>query len=1491
MKKQSTLLFIIILILVGASIKSEYQNDTISNNIPEAVFNTNLKLNSVPNIVHDGIITPDEYEYSFVLHTSPNYIVYYTINRSVMYMALEVEAKGWIRVGFGYYTDGDDADIIAGYYDDSDGTTHIQDSYADGNGNHEPDTIDNVLSYAGSENASSTILEFSRKLETGDYPDDYEIVPGLVRAVSWAFHDTADDFTTPQNWQNEGSVRISFNGEPSAPYDTFAVTEVDKVGLYWTKSKGDGDDTTYGTSSITQYNIYRSRNGGDYQLIDNVGTTPYYSTSLLSYTDTNVISSDDYSYAVTAVTLAGESGFSNYADVSPIGESDVVNRISHEGVISPGEYEFYYVLQSSPLYIMRYTIDKSIIYVALEAEVKGWMRIGFGYYTSGNDADIMVGYYNDTDGTTHVQDSYADGNGNHEPDTNDNVLSYAGSETTTKTILEFSRSLNTGDKLDTGGTYSNYPDDYEIIPGVYLGISWAFHDTADDFTTPQNWQNSGSIRAALDGDPGAPYDAFAIPYIGQVDLMWNRPKGDGNGTTYGTSSITHYNIYRSHEGGAYQFIGNLSLADYTGSQTLLSYTDDNIINDDTYSYVITSVTSHGESGFSNTVNTIPLSEATAANYTSDGVISPGEYKYFIIIQTNPEFIIYYTINQSTIYVGIEAEALGWVSIGLDYFMDMGGSDIIIGYNDGTSHIADNHAITSIAHIPDEINNLLSGYVGETNTTTTMEFSRLLDTGDSLDDFVIVPNLTFKAIWGAHSTADDFYSYHDQSNLYGSTPLTFFGPPEAPYNFYSTVEEDQVDLHWDKPRGTKGYPTSSYNIYRSLNGGDFQLIDNIPYSYSLQSYTDMSVITGETYSYYMTAINEDGESGVSETITMIPIGELTAPRNVIILPSAGQVELAWDAPLNDGGLPVEEYIIYRSDSYDGVYTYIGTNTSALGFTDNSIVNGLTYYYMIRASHRILIGMASELVSARPIGEPSPPLDVITISGDNSVIINWTTPFSDGGFSIISYTIYRSEIQGGPYTPIGTNTSTLGYLDETAENAKTYYYVITVSNSFGESVYSGEQKTTLANVPYNPTNLTVINGNGRVYLEWAEADGRGYDISNYTIYRLSKIGGKYTYIGSTTLTYYTDYTTINGETYYYVITASNSFGESSYSFQVTGLPGFTPSIPLDFAGRSTNSIIKLVWDQPDDNGGYFISYYNIYRSTTFDGEYEKIGISYSREFFDEDVTLGITYYYIISGVNTLGEGIFSEAITVVASTTPDTPDNLIAISIDEGIELRWDVPYDGGEEITLYHIYRSKLSGEPYNLVGTTLTNSFIDTTSNSGQIYYYVLTALNLQGESEYSVEVSIIPSGLPSAPENLIGFAANNQVLLSWGLSKYDGGSIITTYNIYRSTTIDSNYTLIDSTFDIAYTDDTVKNYKTYYFVITAQNAEGESAYSNSIRVTPVETDISFDFVNSDLADLTDLNNTKPNQFKLDQIAFTSLGVITLSIFVGIFQLRRQKLK
>jgi fibronectin type 3 domain-containing protein len=180
-----------------------------------------------------------------------------------------------------------------------------------------------------------------------------------------------------------------------------------------------------------------------------------------------------------------------------------------------------------------------------------------------------------------------------------------------------------------------------------------------------------------------------------------------------------------------------------------------------------------------------------------------------------------------------------------------------------------------------------------------------------------------------------------------------------------------------------------------------------------------------------------------------------------------------------------------------------------------------------------------------------------------------------------------------------------------------------------------------------------------------------------------------------------------------------------------------------------------------------------------------------------------------------------------TAPSVPTGVTATAGSQQVSLSWNASAGA----TSYNVKRSTTSGSGYSTVSSPSTTGYTDTGLTNGTTYYYVVTAVNAQGESGNSAQASATPAAAPppGAPTGLTATAGNQQVALSWGAVTGATG-----YNVKRSTTSGSGYSTVSSPSTASYTDTGLTDGTTYYYVVTATSAAGESANSTQVSATPV---------------------------------------------------------
>lgn len=187
------------------------------------------------------------------------------------------------------------------------------------------------------------------------------------------------------------------------------------------------------------------------------------------------------------------------------------------------------------------------------------------------------------------------------------------------------------------------------------------------------------------------------------------------------------------------------------------------------------------------------------------------------------------------------------------------------------------------------------------------------------------------------------------------------------------------------------------------------------------------------------------------------------------------------------------------------------------------------------------------------------------------------------------------------------------------------------------------------------------------------------------------------------------------------------------------------------------------------------------------------------------------------------------TVVPSPPPSAPTGVAAVAGNTLVQLSWNAVSGA----TSYNVYYGTSPGvtttsgtrQPGAVSGGTISGL------TNGTTYYFVVTTVNANGESAVSSEVSAKPvPPVPAAPTGVSAVAGDTQAQISW-----NAVSGATSYNVYYSTA--SGVTAASGTpVANAVSGGTISgltNGTTYYFIVTAMNAGGESSASTEVSATP----------------------------------------------------------
>ena len=391
-------------------------------------------------------------------------------------------------------------------------------------------------------------------------------------------------------------------------------------------------------------------------------------------------------------------------------------------------------------------------------------------------------------------------------------------------------------------------------------------------------------------------------------------------------------------------------------------------------------------------------------------------------------------------------------------------------------------------------------------------------------------------------------------------------------------------------------------------------------------------------------------------------------------------------------------------------------------------------------------------------PPPPASVTAYAGNNCNLVCW--PVTPGA---TSYNILRSTSSGSGYVLItngvvgpvcGSGWNNATFVDSTAANGSTYYYVVQSANPVGSSANSPQSAGTApsggisASAPAAPTGLAIGSvGHQSVTLNWAATPGANF----YTVYRSTLFnngGGASNVLGTIVLANnvtnptYTDVSPTDGSIYSYSIAATSAGGASGNSASAVAVPLPPPpaSAPGSLSGLFVAGKVALAWTPVPGAVGYIVR-----RGTNAAGPFTFVMSVMETNYSDSGLNSAATYYYQVAAMNAAGVSADATA-TVVPAPVP--PLSLSAVPGDSSVTLGW-TPVPGA---TGYYLYSGPGSGDETNVVAANISGtSFTNTGLINGATYFYIVTSTNANGESADSPEASATPNtGLTFTPRALI---------------------------------------------------------------------------------------------------------------------------------------------
>lgn len=505
-------------------------------------------------------------------------------------------------------------------------------------------------------------------------------------------------------------------------------------------------------------------------------------------------------------------------------------------------------------------------------------------------------------------------------------------------------------------------------------------------------------------------------------------------------------------------------------------------------------------------------------------------------------------------------------------------------------------------------------------------------------------------------------------------------------------------------------------------------------------------------YSITAENCNGKDVADvEVIVLDKPGSPCGPLKVSNVHADG-VTLDWNPPADDGGLPIEYYMVEKMDEATGRWVPAGQTTGPVTTIDVAdLTPGHKYKFRVRAVNKQ--GKSEPLTTSQAIeaknpydapGKPGKP-DIVDYDSD-FVELSWKRPESDGGSPITGYVVERKDKYSGGWEPVvqveGDNTT--AKVPDLIEGLQ-YEFRVRALNKGGSSEPSDATQPHTARPKNRPPKIdrstlcdvkvragqaieidVNVSGEPAPKKEWTTKDKPlssdlrvKLHVEDYCI-KMKLMDAK------------------RSDTGVFTLTATNVNGQDTASVNVTVLDvPSAPEGPMSVSEVCKNSCV-LRWRPPKDDGGSDITHYIVEKQDEENMRWITVGDC-------KGLTMRVNlienhdYKFRVRAVNRQGESLPLATTSSITAKDPyekpDKPGTPQVVDWDRNhVDLEWSPPRkDCGTPITSYIIEKRSKFGiwEKAIEVPGALTKARVPNLKE-GEEYEFRIIGVNKAGSGEPS---------------------------------------------------------------------------------------------------------------------------------------------------------------
>ena len=254
--------------------------------------------------------------------------------------------------------------------------------------------------------------------------------------------------------------------------------------------------------------------------------------------------------------------------------------------------------------------------------------------------------------------------------------------------------------------------------------------------------------------------------------------------------------------------------------------------------------------------------------------------------------------------------------------------------------------------------------------------------------------------------------------------------------------------------------SSYVVFRSRDTATTLVaVDTL--DATLLQFVDSGLASSTTYIYALSALDADGNAGPLSASVSATTAGIAIPSGVNAEGGIKRIDLSWNASADDG---LQGYNVYRSTQSDQGYSRLAGvegssfTTGQTTYIDSGLTGGGIFFYQVTTVTNSGESARSAFTGATvssDIRAPAAPtfLDGEPVTGDPAALsLEWKAPTTDVGGAeltgLANYLIYRGDSSTGPFTQIGSSTTT-SFQDDELDATTTYFYEVEALDDEGNA----------------------------------------------------------------------------------------------------------------------------------------------------------------------------------------------------------------------------------------------------------------------------------------------------------------------------------------------------------------------------------------------------------------------------------------------------------